>query len=284
VYSIGTFFISSEQEKKLVFASSDSFSEIKRKNRTNDTVSIRKDQEFSVSNTENLDFISISSNQMTSVGTGLIPFLEHNDANRALMGSNMQRQAVPLINKERPIVKTGVEIRIAKNSESTIISTKSGIIVHSSQKKITIYETKKKQKRITLIKKKKAFLNKLKDKIYTKNIFNKTKRKIYNLDKEKRSNQNTQSKLSISLKRKEWIKKGQIIAEGTGSLHGELALGKNILIAYMTWEGYNFEDAIVISEKLTKDELYTSIHIKKYKTFLINKETEEFGTVFSTEY
>nr|YP_009145448.1 RNA polymerase beta subunit [Monomorphina parapyrum]AKL78921.1 RNA polymerase beta subunit [Monomorphina parapyrum] len=273
-YKIGTFFINAEQEKKLIFAAGDSINKMS-KAKPKEILSIRKNQEFSEGKTAKVDFISISPNQITSVGTGLIPFLEHNDANRALMGSNMQRQAVPLIYKEKPLVKTGIENRIAKDSESSIILRKSGLIIHATNKKITIFETKKGNFNGKTTNKKKTFLNKLKQKIYKKNIFRKTLIRTYKLDKEKRSNQNTQSKQTHCLKKTEWGRKGQVLAEGTGSFKGELSLGKNILIAYMTWEGYNFEDAIVISERLINDELYDSIHIKKYKTYIINKETEE---------
>lgn len=269
---MGTFFIAAEQEKNLVFVSYDSLSKI---SKNNEFSSIRKNQEFREEKTGKSDYISISSNQMTSVGTGLIPFLEHNDANRALMGSNMQRQAVPLINKEKPLVKTGIENRIAKDSESSIIAKSSGLLIHSTKRKIIIYETKKSNKDKTITEKKKTFVKKIREKIYVKNVFNKALVKTYKLDKEKRSNQNTRSKQEQVLRRKEWIKKGQIIAEGAGSFKGELALGKNILVAYMTWEGYNFEDAIIISQRLINEELYNSVHIKKYKTYLINRENEE---------
>jgi DNA-directed RNA polymerase subunit beta len=280
-YKLGTFFINAEQEKNFIFTSGDSLSIISR-NMSKKSLSIRKNQHFSVDKIEKLDFVNISPNQITSIGTGLIPFLEHNDANRALMGSNMQRQAVPLINKEKPLVRTGIESRIARDSESSITAKTSGVIIHSTNKHIIIYETKRAHTNITLTHKRKSFLKKIKQKIHKKNVFNKSLIKTHILDKEKRSNQNTRSKQQQTLKKNEWVKKGQIIAEGTGTFRGELSLGKNLLIAYMTWEGYNFEDAIVISERLINDELYNSIHIKKYKTYLTNKETEEVRTVFNT--
>jgi DNA-directed RNA polymerase subunit beta len=213
-------------------------------------------------------------NQIISIGTGLIPFLEHNDANRALMGSNMQRQAVPLIRKEKPIVQTGLEKRVAKDSQSTISAKKSGIIKYVSKKKIIIHEIPnaltKPTTSITLLKKIK---NKLKGKKAIK--FKSKKKEKHELQQIKKSNQNTIIFQNPTIKENQWIEKGQLIADGTGTNKGKLSLGKNLLIGYIGWEGYNFEDAVVINERLIYEDILTSISIKKFKTFLVNNEIGE---------
>lgn len=221
---------------------------------------------------------------MISTGTGLIPFLEHNDANRALMGSNMQRQAVPLTKKEKPAVKTGLEIRVAKDSETTITAKNSGVVRYVNHKKIVVYENSEEFILKTYGKKKhtKSIMKKIKEKskidpIKRFKIFNK---RIYELDKVKKSNQNTYIQQIPIVEKMQWIKKGQTIADGSGTYNGELTLGKNLLIGYIGWEGYNFEDAIVINEKLVEKDILTSTHIKKYKTFLINNEAGEVRTKF----
>lgn len=213
---------------------------------------------------------------MISIGTGLIPFLEHNDANRALMGSNMQRQAVALSFKETPFLKTGLENIVAKNSETTITTNLSGMIKHVDNRKIIIYEDIKFLENTQKIKSNsKCYLRKLSKKNIEKKSdrriisFNK---KVYFLEKNKKSNQNTQIKQNSTINKGEWIKKGKIIVDGTATFAGNLAIGKNLLIGYLGWEGYNFEDAIIINERLVKENLLTSNHIKKYKTFLSNSE------------
>nr|YP_010700416.1 RNA polymerase subunit beta [Phacus arnoldii]WCH63545.1 RNA polymerase subunit beta [Phacus arnoldii] len=220
---------------------------------------------------------TISSIQIISLGTSLIPYLEHNDANRALMGSNMQRQAISLIKKESPIVGTGVEKIIANTSESTIKSQNNCLIKYTSSKKIIVHE---KIKIINPIYKKlnkfsKNFLKKI-TKITKKNEkYKKYIKKTYYLKRNKYSSQNTLQNQTSNLNNNEWSKKGRIIADGSATNNGELNIGKNVLIGYMPWHGYNFEDAIVISERLVKENIFTSIHIKKYKVFLIKNETGE---------
>lgn len=267
-YEKGIFFISSDQEKQLLLAPGD----LNIKPSSHHKVSIRKNQGFITKKTNKINYISTSTNQMISVGTALIPFLEHDDANRALMGSNMQRQAVPLIRKENAYVQTGLERKIARNSELTKITKTSGIIKYVSSKKIIIYE-KLKNLRTRFTKTNKSKIKKLKKKLNKK--FIKYKRKTYYLEKHEQSNQNTEILQKPSIIKKSWVKKGQVIADASGTNKGKLSIGKNLLIGYMTWEGYNFEDAVVISERLIKDEIFTSIHIKKYKTFLIDNETGE---------
>ena len=179
-----------------------------------------------------VDLMDVSPRQLVSVAAALIPFLENDDAKRALMGSNMQRQAVPLIKTDSPIVGTGMEYRTAKDSGVCVVAKNDGTVEKVTADKITL----------------------------------KTKKGLeeYNLIKFKRSNQGTCSNQRPIVKKGEIIKAGDIIADGPSTDQGELALGKNILIGFMTWEGYNYEDAILINEKLVKEDVLTSIHIEEY--------------------
>lgn len=227
---------------------------------------------FSLKNNKNKKyFSSISSVQMISMGTSLIPYVEHNDANRALMGSNMQKQALCLLNKEIPILGTGTEKLISNISGSNVVSKISGIIKYVSLKKIIIHE-KLNSKNINKFTK--SFLNKIKEKNLNIN-YKKYIKRTYFLKKEKRSNQNNYIYQIPVVGKKNWVKKGQILAEGPGTKNGNLSIGKNILIAYIPWKGYNFEDAIIINKKLVDENIFTSIHIKKFKTFLTANETGE---------
>lgn len=244
----------------------------------NDTTYIKKNQSFITISKKKINFISSSTNQMISIGTGLIPFLEHDDANRALMGSNMQRQALPLQKKEMSLLETGIETQIAKDSQSTIISKDSGITKFTSSKKIIIKKNIKilklnKKINKSEIQKIKNFLKKTKSK-----KIEKYKKKTYFLEIPRKSNQNSYLQQNSIVNKNDWVKKGQIIADGTGTFKGKLSLGKNILIGYIGWEGYNFEDAIVINERLIKENIFTSIHIKKYKTFIMNNQNGEVRT------
>lgn len=182
----------------------------------------------------------------------------------------MQRQAVPTISKETAIIQTGYEKQVIKNSESTIIAKKSGEVLFVNSKKIIILEENTND---LLINMEKYYEKKQKGIKKGKTLDKKLKKRIYKLEKSKKSNQNTYIAQEPVVKKNEWVKKGQIIAENTTTINGKLALGKNLLIGYMTWEGYNFEDAIVISQKILENEIFTSIHIKKYKTFLIKDKT-----------
>ena len=187
----------------------------------------------------------------------------------------MQRQAVTLTKKEKAIVRTGIESLITYDTESTIIAVNSGFIKYLSLKKVVLHQKIKNLKRkkinASLVNK----INKLNNNNLVYMKYKNFSQKIYFLRKGKYSNQNTYMLQFPSIKKNTWIKKGQILAEGAGIYQGELALGKNLLIGYIPWEGYNFEDAIIISEKLIKDNVFNSIHIKKYKTFLTNNETGE---------
>ncbi|QNU66582.1 DNA-directed RNA polymerase subunit beta [Ruminiclostridium herbifermentans] len=191
------------------------------------------DQILEVENTK-VDYMDVSPKQMVSVATAMIPFLENDDANRALMGSNMQRQAVPLIKADSPIVGTGIEYKAARDSGVCIIAKNSGVV----------------------------------DKVSANEIIIKTdtgKKDVYKLLKYMRSNQGTCLNQRPIVRKGEIVEKGDIIADGPSTDNGEIALGRNILIGFMTWEGYNYEDAILINEKLVREDVYTSIHIEEYE-------------------
>ena len=178
--------------------------------------------------------MDVSPKQIVSVATSMIPFLENDDANRALMGANMQRQGVPLISTESPIIGTGIEYKAARDSGVVVLAKNSGVVEKVSADEIII---RTKQGR----------------------------RDTYKLLKYLRSNQGTCTNQRPIVKKGEEVLKGDVIADGPSTDNGEIALGKNILIGFMTWEGYNYEDAILISEKLVKDDVFTSIHIEEYE-------------------
>ena len=229
---------------------------------------MKKNQNFIEKETEKIEYVSTSKTQMISLATSLIPFLEHNDANRALMGSNMQRQAIPLEKKELSLIETGMETQISKESQSTIIAENSGVVKYTSSKKIVVRENTERTKKTTNESIMKKIIKKVgSDFLPTKLI---SREKTYKLENTRKSNQNTYLQQNPIVKEKQWIRKEQILADGASTLNGKLTLGKNILICYMGWEGYNFEDAIIISERLVCEDILTSIHIKKYKTFLKN--------------
>lgn len=270
----GLFYISSEQEKNFKLAPGDIYTTSKdilpNKNKS---YGIRKNHLFITDKPKNINFISSSTNQFISIGTGLIPFLEHDDANRALMGSNMQRQALPLEKNEISLIETGIEKLIAKESQSTIMAKRSGKVKYSNTKKIVIEENIRKIKELknrSTIQKVKNILN-----IKCQNKIKKVKKDVYYLENYRKSNQNSYLQQKPIINKNEWVKKGQIIADGAGSLNGKLSLGKNILIGYIGWEGYNFEDAVIINERLINEDIFTSIHIKKYKSFILSDEKGE---------
>ncbi|MGI6777953.1 MAG: DNA-directed RNA polymerase subunit beta [Acetivibrionales bacterium] len=183
---------------------------------------------------DKIDYMDVSPKQLVSVATSMIPFLENDDANRALMGSNMQRQAVPLIKTEAPIIGTGIEYKAARDSGVVVLSRNSGVVEKVSADEVVI---------------------RTKD----------GRRDSYKLLKYQRSNQGTCINQRPIVVKNEVVEKGQIIADGPSTDQGEIALGRNVLVGFMTWEGYNYEDAILISEKLVKDDIFTSIHIEEYE-------------------
>ncbi len=197
-------------------------------------IPVRYRQEFIATTPDQVDYIAVSTIQIISAATSLIPFLEHDDANRALMGSNMQRQAVPLLHPEKPIVGTGLEFKVAKDSGSVVLSRSRGVVSYVSSAKIGIQD------------------------LYGQTIH-------YRLKKYYRSNQDTCINQHPLVWPGDQVSVGQVIADGASTENGEIALGKNILVCYMPWEGYNYEDAFLISERLVYDDVYTSIHIERYE-------------------
>ncbi len=206
-----------------------------------DLVSCRKSLNFLLSSKENIDYIDVSPKQLVSVAAALIPFLENDDANRALMGSNMMRQAVPLLKPESPLVGTGIESDVALDSGVTIVARRNGVVDKIDGKRIVV-------------------------KAIDDRDLSKSGVDIYNLSKFKRSNQNTCINQKPLVKVGDSIKKGDIIADGPATKLGELALGKNVTVAFMPWQGYNFEDSILISERCVTDDVFTSIHIEEYES------------------
>ncbi len=207
---------------------------------TEDLVSSRQNLNFILSKSENIDYIDVSPKQLVSVAASLIPFLENDDANRALMGSNMMRQAVPLLKPESPLVGTGIESDVALDSGVTIVAKRDGAVDKIDGKRIVIKAT-------------------------SETDFSKSGVDIYNLQKFKRSNQNTCINQKPLVRVGDKVKRGDIIADGPSTKIGELALGKNVTVAFMPWQGYNFEDSILISERCVTDDVFTSVHIEEYE-------------------
>ena len=204
-------------------------------------VACRKNLNFQLSTKDKIDYIDVSPKQLVSVAAALIPFLENDDANRALMGSNMMRQAVPLLKPDSPLVGTGIEADVALDSGVTIVAKRNGIVDKIDGKRIVVKATSVKDLSQSAV-------------------------DIYNLSKFKRSNQNTCINQKPLVKVGDMIKKGDIIADGPATKLGELALGKNVTVAFMPWQGYNFEDSILISERCVTDDVFTSIHIEEYES------------------
>ncbi len=203
-------------------------------------VSCRQNLNFLLSKPDTIDFIDVSPKQLVSVAASLIPFLENDDANRALMGSNMMRQAVPLLKPEAPLVGTGIESDVALDSGVTIVAKRDGIVDKIDGKRIVV-------------------------KVTEETDFTKSSVDIYNLQKFKRSNQNTCINQRPLVRVGDKVKIGDIIADGPSTRLGELALGKNVTVAFMPWQGYNFEDSILISERCVTDDVFTSVHIVEYE-------------------
>ncbi len=207
---------------------------------TDDLVSCRAGGEFVMAKPETIDMIDVSPKQLVSVAAALIPFLENDDANRALMGSNMQRQAVPLIRAEAPLVGTGMEEAVARGSGATIVARRSGIVDQVDARRIVVRATGETEASAPGV-------------------------DIYNLMKFQRSNQNTCINQRPLVKVGDEVKAGDIIGDGPSTQLGELALGRNVLCAFMPWNGYNFEDSILISERIVSDDVFTSIHIEEFE-------------------
>jgi DNA-directed RNA polymerase subunit beta len=221
-------------------------------------VPVRYRQDWATTTPEQVDYVAVSPVQIVSVATSMIPFLEHDDANRALMGSNMQRQAVPLLKPERPLVGTGLEAQGARDSGMVIVSRTDGDVVYVDAAQIRV-RVRGDLSGVTgnLIAGKQQ-TNEQGQQVTDKEI-------RYVLSKYQRSNQDTCLNQKPLVRIGEKVVAGQVLADGSSTEGGELALGQNIVVAYMPWEGYNYEDAILISERLVQDDIYTSIHIEKYE-------------------
>ncbi|MCF6226101.1 MAG: DNA-directed RNA polymerase subunit beta, partial [Xanthomonadales bacterium] len=213
-------------------------------------ISCRFQGEFTLKSAEEVSYMDVSPKQIVSVAASLVPFLEHDDANRALMGSNMQRQAVPLLTTDSPYVGTGLEKRLAIDSRTVVTARETGIVAHASAEAVTITA----------------------DGLPEEETAKPELAKTYKLNKFLRSNAGTCINQRPLVRRGEKITKGDVIADGTATDGGELALGKNVMVAFMPWNGYNFEDAIVVSERLVKDDVYTSIHIDEFE--IISRDTK----------
>ena len=199
--------------------------------------------DFPLPTKEDINLIDVGTNQIASIAASCIPFLEHDDANRALMGSNMQRQAVPLLNPTAPIVGTGIEELVARDSRVLIHAEKDGVVDYVDSKEVHVkYKYNEEDELVS----------------FDSNI------KVYHLTKFQKTNQGSAVNLRPIVKKGESVKQGQVLVEGYGTDRGELALGQNLKVAFMPWKGYNFEDAIVISEKVVKEDIYTSVHVDEY--------------------
>jgi DNA-directed RNA polymerase subunit beta len=208
-----------------------------------DRVIAREEGDFPVVTPDKINLMDVAPNQIASISASLIPFLEHDDANRALMGSNMMRQAVPLLRPESPIVGTGLERRVAKDSRILINAEGPGEVTYVDANKITIkYDRSEEEKMVSFES----------DEI------------SYNLIKFRKTNQGTSINLKPIIEKGDRVEEGQVLCEGYATQKGELALGRNMKVAFMPWKGYNFEDAIVISEKVVREDIFTSIHIDEY--------------------
>ena len=207
---------------------------------TEDLISCRRGGEYLVARPEDIEFIDVSPKQLVSVAAALIPFLENDDANRALMGSNMQRQAVPLLQAEAPLVGTGMEETVARDSGVAIAARRSGVVDQVDAQRIVVRVTEETSSGEQAV-------------------------DIYNLLKFQRSNQNTCITQRPLVRVGDEVQRGDIIADGPSTQLGELALGRNVLCAFMPWQGYNFEDSILISERIVRDDVFTSIHIEEFE-------------------
>src|SRR6266581_4426833 len=238
-----SFYLSAWEEDRHVIAQANV--ELDDKGRiVGDLVNARKAGNFVLVGQSEVDYVDVSPKQLVSVAASLVPFLEHDDANRALMGANMQRQSVPLLRAEAPLVGTGMEGVTARDSGAVVLARRNGIIDSVDSERIIV---------------------RVEGEHHPMQLSREVGSDIYQLTKFKRSNQNTCINQKPVVKKGERVVKGQVIADGPCTDQGELALGRNVLVAFMPWRGYNFEDAILVSEKMVKEDYYTSIHIEEYE-------------------
>ena len=236
-------YLSAEEEEGLVIAQANAPLDAKGHFLNADKIKARYEGDFPVVTDKEVNLMDVAPNQIASIAASLIPFLEHDDANRALMGSNMMRQAVPLVMPEAPIVGTGLEDDMIGDSRIQIVAEGNGEVVFSDATQIQVkYERTDEEKLVSF------------DPEVT----------TYNLPRYRKTNQNTSITLKPIVRKGEQVTKGQILTEGYSTQKGELALGRNLKVAFMPWKGYNFEDAIVISERMMRDDIFTSVHVDEY--------------------
>jgi DNA-directed RNA polymerase subunit beta len=237
-------YLSAEQEDETVIAQANAPLDKKGVFKNDNIFSRFRDGEVGLAKPDEIEYMDVSTNQITSIAAALIPFIEHNDANRALMGSNMQRQAVPLLRPESPLVGTGLEHRAAKDSRAIIAAEEDGEVVYVSSEEIHVkYDRTDMEQQC----------------YFDEGV------KKYKLTKFERTNQDTTINQKPIVEVGDKVKKGQTLADGCATDQGELALGRNLLVGFMPWKGYNFEDAIVVSERIVQDDIYTSIHIEEFE-------------------
>ena len=240
--SSGIVYMSAEEEEAKVIAQANAEIDTEGKFTTG-KIKSRYDGDFPVVEPDGVGYMDVAPNQIASIAASLIPFLEHDDANRALMGSNMMRQAVPLLRPEAPIVGTGIEAIVAQDSRVLVVAEGEGTVEYVDSQEIVVrYDRTDEEKFIR----------------FDDNV------KRYRLPKYRKTNQNTCLNLKPLVKKGDKLTKGQILSDGYGTEDGELALGRNLKVAFMPWKGYNFEDAIVISERVVREDVFTSIHIDEY--------------------
>lgn len=239
-------YLNAEQEDNFIIAQANAPLDA-RGHFLSDRVKARYQGDFPVVRPEEVHYMDVAPNQIVSAAAGLIPFLEHDDANRALMGSNMQRQSVPLLRPEAPLVGTGLEEKIARDSRSLIVAERSGVVDYVDASRIVVlYDI---------------------DETSTEALtsFDDKRRVEYKLTKFFRTNQDTCINQRAVVKPGDRVRKGDVLADGPATDRGELALGRNVLVAFMPWNGYNFEDAIIVSERIVAQDIYTSIHIEEFE-------------------
>ena len=236
-----TYLTAEEEDQKNIAQTSAELDE--KGNFVNDKVTARYEGDFPVIEPEKVNLMDVAPNQIASIAASLIPFLEHDDANRALMGSNMQRQAVPLMRPEAPIVGTGIEARVAEDSRVLINAEGEGVVEYVDAREIVIRYNRTNDEKLV------SFEGDV---------------RTYKLTKFQKTNQSTCMNLKPIVKKGDKVVKGQVLCDGYATDKGELALGRNLKVAFMPWKGYNFEDAIVISERIIRDDIFTSIHIDEY--------------------
>ncbi|MEA3448252.1 MAG: DNA-directed RNA polymerase subunit beta [Bacteroidota bacterium] len=209
-----------------------------------DKIRVRHDGEYAMTEPESIRLMDVAPNQIASIAASLIPFLEHDDANRALMGSNMMRQAIPLIKNEAPIVGTGIEERVARDSRLLFLAEGNGVVEYVDADKIVVKYNRSEEEKF-------ASFN---DDTVT-----------YDITKFQKTNQNSNVNLMPIVRKGDKVQKGTVMTEGYATVGGELALGRNLKVAFMPWKGYNFEDAVVISDRVVRDDVFTSVHIEEYQ-------------------